>query len=285
MSVTFFAWIASIMYGLEAVSLKLTSKHTIRNPWLSNFVWSLFILLFAIPFALRGGVGIPLHSQNILLASVFYATASIFYILAVYHLDVTVLVPLYSFRTPIVAGLGALFLSEWLTPQQYTLIGIIFFFGIVVTMDEKFSLKSFLSKGTIFGILGVLSTALLSIFTKKAVLETSYWDATFWLMLFAQIWMLVTVPLFRKEISKVPLKNYLYLAVIAFAGTIGVLAANKAYSMNVSIASAIIALPLSMILAFLSSIFAPQLLEKHTLKVYLVRFVCAAVMIGAALQL
>jgi hypothetical protein len=40
-----------------------------------------------------------------------------------------------------------------------------------------------------------------------------------------------------------------------------------------------------MILAFLFSVFAPKLLEKHTMKVYAVRFAAAAVMIAAALKL
>jgi hypothetical protein len=40
-----------------------------------------------------------------------------------------------------------------------------------------------------------------------------------------------------------------------------------------------------MAIAFLFSVFAPQLLEKHTLKVYAVRFISAAIMIVAASQL
>jgi len=44
-------------------------------------------------------------------------------------------------------------------------------------------------------------------------------------------------------------------------------------------------MPFSMIFAFMFSVFAPKLLEKHTLKIYVIRFSSVAVMIWAAIQL
>jgi len=44
-------------------------------------------------------------------------------------------------------------------------------------------------------------------------------------------------------------------------------------------------MPFSMIFAFMFSIFAPNLLEKHTIKIYVIRFTSVAVMIWAAMQL
>ncbi len=72
---------------------------------------------------------------------------------------------------------------------------------------------------------------------------------------------------------------------MAAAGTLGTIAVNKAYQTNISITSVIISVPLSMIAAYVLSIFAPRLLEKHTQKVYLVRFAAAALMIVGAIQL
>ena len=67
--------------------------------------------------------------------------------------------------------------------------------------------------------------------------------------------------------------------------TFGMFAANRAFAVNVGISSAIMTVPLSMIFAVLFSVFAPKLLEKHTMKVYALRFAAAAIMIFAALRL
>lgn len=285
MGSSIFAWAASFLFGVEAVTGKLTSKHSIQNPWLFNFFWALFILLFTIPFAVWGGVGIPKQWGSIIIASVFYALTTTFYILALYKLDVSIIGSLYNFRTAITVILGVLFLGEVLIVQQYILIGIIFIFGLFITIDERFSIRSFFKWGTAIALLGVACSALMAIFIKRAVAEAGYWDTTLWMAVLGQIWLLPTIWFFKKDLIQSTTKQYLIVAVTAVAGVFGTLAMNKAYSMNVSISSAIISLPFSLIIAFLFSVFAPELLEKHTLKVYAVRFTSAAVMIVAALNL
>jgi len=68
--------------------------------------------------------------------------SSTLFILALSQLDVSVLTPLFSFRTVFAVILGALFLNEVLTTHQYLLVAIIFVFGLFVSVDEKFSLRS-----------------------------------------------------------------------------------------------------------------------------------------------
>lgn len=75
------------------------------------------------------------------------------------------------------------------------------------------------------------------------------------------------------------------MALLSLLGFLGGLSANKAYQENVTISTAIISLPGSMILAFVLSRIKPKLLEHHTLKVYTIRFLAAAVMFYSALQL
>jgi len=125
----------------------------------------------------------------------------------------------------------------------------------------------------------------MAFFIKKAASDTSYWDTALWVGVLGQIWLLPTIYLFRKELAHVRASQYTTTALIGVAGVIGTLAAVKAYAANVSISSAIIALPFSLLIAFLFSVFAPELLEQHTLKVYAVRFISAIVMIAAALNL
>jgi len=273
------------MFGVEAVTGKLTSKHSIQNPWLFNFFWALFIVLFTIPIALLSGAGIPKQWTSIIIASVFYATTTTLYVIALYKLDVSIIGSLYNFRTVITVVLGAIFLGEVLSVHQYILIGLIFVFGMFITIDERFTIKSFFKRGTAIALIGISFSALMAIFIKRAVAEAGYWDTTLWMGILSQIWLLPTIFLFKKDILSSKPKQYLVTAATAVAGVVGTLAMNKAYSMNVSISSAIISLPFSLIIAFLFSVFAPELLEKHTLKVYAVRFISAAVMIVAALNL
>ena len=285
MSIYFFAWIASIMYGLEGLLAKVMSRHSISNPWLLNFAWQFFILVGTTILALWLGAGMPAHWMYIIFASLAYALASIFNTLAIYKLDISVLAPLFSFRTVLAVLAGALFLGEVLTFYQYILILIIFIFGMFVSFDEQFTLKSFFNRKISFALLSMVFLVALAVFIKKAVAATNFWDTSFWVALLGQIWMCATIPLFKNDLPRVTAKQYGTIVIIALMGVVGTLAANAAYSKNVSIAATIISLPLSMIGAFLASRFAPDLLEKHTLKVYATRFIAAAVMIVAALNL
>ena len=285
MSVYTFAWIASITYGLEAVMAKLMNRHAIANPWLLTFLWNLFILAMIVPIALWNGVGVPFHWGYIVAGSLLYAAGSVLFILALSQLDVSVLTPLFSFRTAMALLLGAMFLNEVLTAHQYLLVAIIFAFGFLVSVDEKFSPRSFFHWGTAVALADMVVLALLAMCIKKSVAVSGYWDTTLWMALIGQVWLLLAVPLWKADILKMTSYQYGAVVIVAIAGVVADLAANAAYARNVSLSAAIISLPVSMFIAFLFSVFAPELLEKHSLKVYTVRFASAAIMVAAALNL
>ncbi len=138
-----FAWLASILYAFETVVGKLTGKYAASNPWLLNFFWLLFVLIFTLPVALYYGVGLPTHWVNIFLAGLFYALQAVLFFIALYKIDVSVFAPLNSFYPVIGVFLGVAMLHENITNFQYFLIAIICIFGILVSLDEKFSLKSY----------------------------------------------------------------------------------------------------------------------------------------------
>ena len=181
--------------------------------------------------------------------------------------------------------MGAIFLGEILTLKQYVLIAIIFIFGVLVSLDERFTVKSFFRKGVLIMMFCLVSIAVTGVFIKKSYPLNGYWNTSFWLALLAQLWLLFTVPLFKNDLRKITNKQYGFTSLAAIAGTAGTLAANAAYTANISISTAIIALPFSMLAAFGFSFLAPELLENHTPKVYVIRFIGAAVMIVAALNL
>jgi len=285
MSFVVYAWLASFFYGLVSVFGKLTSKYAIKNIWLFNFLYALFTLLFTIPLALNNHIGIPSHWGNLTLSALFNTLFIIFYILAIFNLDVSVIRPLFNFRTAFGAILSYLLLQEVLNPNQVLLILTIFFAGIFVAFDEKFSLKSFFHYSILYGVLMSLFLALDSIYINKAIAETSLWETNLYNPLITIIFLLFTFPLFYKDLIRINLMQVAGVASMALAVAIANILANHAYSENVSISTAIIALPLSLFIVFALSFFAPRLLEKHTLKVYAIRFAAAAVMIISALKL
>lgn len=279
------AWIASVLYGAEAILAKLISRHAIRDPWRFGFFWSLAMLICTIPIALYFGAGMPSAWTYILLGSVCYALANAFYIISLSKLDVSVFIPLFSFRTAMAVVAGALLLGEVMTGAQYFWLAAIFIFGFFVTVDERFSIRSFFNIGVAVAFLDMLMLVFLAICIQKSTVVNGFWDTTLWIALIGQVWSFGMIAFFKKGMPRTTARQYGATFLVAFVGAIGGLFANAAYAENLSISSAIIALPLSAIIAVLCSFIWPGLLEKHTLKVYLIRFTATAVMTYAALQL
>ncbi|NMB56849.1 hypothetical protein GYA19_02825 [Candidatus Beckwithbacteria bacterium] len=130
------------------------------------------------------------------------------------------------------------------------------------------------------GILFMFVLSIKSILINLAISQTDYWTATLWMGLLAIIFSFIFLyPKFKDELPRTKFESYLRVGLLSIIGGIGDLAAFKAFEDNVSISSVIISLPLSMLMAFFLAIWKPSLLEKHPLKVYLVRFLAAAIMI------
>lgn len=280
-----FAWLASFLLGAEAVLGKLTSKHAIKNPWLFNFVWNGIILVFTLPIALSYHVGMPTVWGNIAMAAIFYALSGVFYTWAIYLLDVSVLSPLFNFRTVFSVLLGVWLLHQFLTTQQYILIGVIFIAGFFVSFDEHYRLRSFFRIPILIAMIEMVIIAFYGIYVNKALSQNGFWETTMWIAILAQIMLALTWSKFGKDLQKISKTQIGALSLMSVAGATGMLAANKSYAGTVGIAATIISLPFAMVMAFLFAVFAPTLLEKHTMKIYAIRFIAAGVMLVAALRL
>lgn len=286
MSFITFAWIASIVLGFSTTVGKLTMRHRIANPWLYGFIWVAAELVFTIPIALWYGAGFPTHWNNILLLGFFSALTETLFIQAFYRLDVSVLMPLYSFRTAMSVLLGVFLFGEHLNPEQIFLIILIVLGGLFVSMDERFSMRSFFKPAIALAFAAITTSAIWGATVKHALAYDAYWDVMLWgTALTAGFVFLWSWPYMLKDLRIVHVSRYQGVVLSAFLLTIGVLAQNKAFETNLGLTSAIVSLPLSMIFAFAFSVFAPKLLEKHTFKVYAIRFAAAVVMVGAAIRL
>ena len=108
---------------------------------------------------------------------------------------------------------------------------------------------------------------------------------TLWIMIVNMVVILPTFLFFKKDLKSLKASQIYPVLVLCIFQVIYNFTANIAYGVNIGITSIIISLPLSMVVIFVLSIFKPNLLEKHTLKVYAIRFASAAIMIWGALQL
>jgi drug/metabolite transporter (DMT)-like permease len=286
MSSIIFAWIASITYSLYAIIAKLIGKYKIKN----NYQFSFFITLFsgiimAIISYFYGG-RLAFNWTYIIFAAGFLALGNVLYLIALKVLDISVMSPLFNIRVAITVLLGFLILGETFSIKSLLMIAIIFIAGFFASMDERFSFKSFFTKNIGLGLLFMLVISIQSILINRAIDQTNYWTATLWISLLAIIFSFTFLyPKFKHDLKHTQLKDYLGVGLLALIGGIGDLAAFKAFEGNVGLSSVIISLPISMIIVFVLSIWKPKLMEKHSLKVYFVRFLAAGIMIWGALQL
>jgi len=281
-----YAWITSITYALYAIVAKLIGKYLIKNPWQFSFFSILFTGIVTSIMALYFGATVPSQWGFIFLAAFFIALGSASYLFALKHLDVSIMAPLFNVRVVITVLMGWLFLGEVLTGRSIGLVLLVVGAGFFATMDEKLSLKSFFGKSVKLGLLFMLILSIQSIFVNRAIDQTDYWTALLWMGIFSVgFGFAMLYSKFKNDLKRTDPKKYLGVALLSVLGGLGDLSAYKAYESNVGISSVIISLPISMVLAFLFSVFKPELLEKHPSKVYAVRFGAAAIMIWGALQL
>lgn len=280
-----YAWIGAVVSGLFVITAKLTSKHAISNPWLFNFLLTTVTLLFTIPPAIYYHATLPNGWTLVILAAIFSTLNTIFYIFSNASLDVSVFMPLYNFRNIFTLLIGFLFFGDRFPAFKLFYIGLIIIAGVLTSLDERFSLKSFFKITIAIGILTVLFSAVGSAFTKAVLMKNNLWTTNLWIAIINFILLIPTIPLFKKDIKKLDVAHITPVALMGLFFTITIFAANKGYEGNYSITSLIMVVPFSMMFAFLFSVFAPKLLEKHTLKIYAIRFTSVAVMIWAAMQL
>lgn len=285
MTYILFAWTASLLYSANAILAKLTSRHAIKNPYLLNFVWSLFFLVFCLFLLPFSPLTWPTHWPSLLWATLLWAVTGVLFVILLAAMDISAFAPLFSLRTAFSVLLGVFLLGENLTVTQYLFLALIFIFGLLVNLDERFRLRSFIKPIMALALLEMLLLALYGASVKVAIAQNGYWTVFYWTTFLSQILLLATVPLFHRDMGKVTRPQILTVSLLALVSLVANLAANKALAENISLSSAIISLPVSMVFAFLFSVFAPELLEKHPPKVYAVRFTAAAIMFWAALQL
>lgn len=285
MSYIVYAWLCSVTYGLGSIVGKIAARHQIANPWLYNFVWALLTVVCIAPFAIGNGVGLPQEWTSMLWLGLANAVSGLLFIFAFYALDLSVLSPLANLRTPLVALSGVLFLGEVLLGYQWALIILVFVAGLFVNIDERMSMRKIFNKKLGIALIWILSSVWFNSSIKYASEFNGFWEVSLWSSVITLLLYIPMIPMFYRDAVKTPITRYSGVVMTTILYTAGLLFSVKALSENVGISMAIISLPLTLVMTIVLSRFKPKLLEKHSARVYTIRFVSAAVMFAAALGL
>lgn len=284
MNFTLIIWLSSFAFGLQTIIGKLTSKYSLSNPWLLNFFWTLFNLILTATIAYFFGIKVPISFFPYIVAGFFLAIGNILLTYSIFKLDVTVISPLFALRTAFTAIIGVIFLKESFNTFQYIMILIIFVSGLLIRVDENFSVKKSMHDLWI-GITCMFFLSVSSATIKIASVNGSYWNNVFWINFFTSIFLLLTIPKFIKDIKSTPIHKYIGALGYSLAGGIGRLLMFFGLASNVTVTTAVTSLPISMLMTIPLAYTFPQLLEKHTTKIYIIRLILAAIMIGCSIKL
>lgn len=285
MSYVTLAWIATLVYGVETIIIKLSSKYAIKNPWLFNILWNMVFVIFMIPVYMAHPIEIPKVWTSLLIASGLSAICCVLFMISTYRIDVSVLSPLYNVKTGLVVFFAWLLLGETMTLFQSLLVSVIIIMGFIVSMDEKTTLKSFFRKDILVAMVFMVLLAIYVIYLKKTMQDIGFWNATVWTALLTLIFLIPTYPKFAKDIKTLTWKQMIPVLLVSATSATAYVISNKAYEAHVGITSVIMTFPMSMILAFILAVLWPTLMERHSMKIYALRFAATAVMFLCAIQL
>ncbi|MFH0942811.1 MAG: DMT family transporter [Candidatus Beckwithbacteria bacterium] len=284
-----FSLLAALSFALSNLTYKFTSKHKINNPWVLQLYSALTLLPFLLLIPIFFPVVIPqIGWQYIFLYALVFFIGEVFFIKAIYHLDVSSFSSLFQLQSGLIAVLAYFFLGERFPVQNYYLILIMLVGSVLVTLDEQFKLKSFFQLAVGFILLQQIFHALSNLFAGFGLKSMSSFAFIFWGDLTAILLTLLVIPLIIgfKNIKT----SFVKIKPLFFAGffsTVGATSLFTAFQSNLTISSALSLLtaPIALVLSVILSFWKPSLLEHHSLKVYVYRTIGMILILFATINI
>ncbi|NMC36369.1 DMT family transporter [Candidatus Beckwithbacteria bacterium] len=280
--------LAAFAFAFSSISQKLASKHGIVNHW----VFLVYYYLTYVPFLLMIPVLFPVSFPSgnwllIFLYALAFFVGNIFFTTAIYKVDVSTFAPFFQLQSAFIAILAFAFLGERFSSINYLLIAIMILGSILVSMDEKMSIKNYFSLATFLIILQQICHALSNLAAGTALKTLNSFTFMFWGDLISMFFVLALIPIIGFKNFKIPFAKIKPLFASGLFSTIGALSLFSAFAYNVTLSSALSLLtsPIVLIVSVLASWKLPDLLEKHTLRVYGIRAIGVLLILAAAIKL
>jgi drug/metabolite transporter (DMT)-like permease len=288
MNYLMYAFLAATCFALSQVLNKLLSKHSMDNRdslmayfMLTSFTFGFFMLPF-IPWTLP-----PLSLLGIILVAVLlFMAGSYSFFEGVFHADASSFAPLFQLQAAFVGILAFLFLGERFPVQNYLWMILLIVGTILVSYDEKMSLKSFFNRGILFILLMQVLHASSNIFVGKALQQSTPLQILFWEdmiigVLFAIFWFV------RKPKMKYSVGQVAPMFLSSYITGVGIISLFTAFSINLTISSVIglLCAPIVFVISVVASKLSPTFLEHHSWRVYAVRGIGLAVILFGAYKI
>ncbi len=284
-----FSFLAATLFALSNLTNKFASKHKISNPWVMFFYSCIAFIPSLIIIPLFFDVSIPTTGwQYIFLFSLFFFTGHIFFISALYKLDASTFAPFFQLQSVFVLILAFLFLGERFPAQSYIYILIMIVGSILVSLDEKISLKSYFRLAILLIISMQFFHAISNLFVGFALKSMNSFTAIFWGDITTIFLALLTIPFIKvKNLKTITFPKFKPLIFAGFFSVFGAASLFSAFQTNITISSVIALLTSPLVLAFsiIISIIKPNFLEQHTTKVYIIRSIGVLLILIGAIKL
>jgi drug/metabolite transporter (DMT)-like permease len=282
------SFLAAISFALAGVCNKLTSKYAIRQRWPFLFYYYITFIPFVFLIPLVSQLQVPSGNWSTLFFySLFFFLGNICFFTAIFKTDTSVFAPFFQLQAAFIAILAFLFLGERFPTENYFWIIFILIGAVLVSLDEKMSVKTFFQKAIFLIILMQFFHALSNLFAGFALKAMDFWNLTFWSTIVSTLLILVSVPPLAKFELKVSFNQLRLLFLVNFFSFIGATSLFAAFETNLTISSVISLLtsPIVLFISIFLSKFRPEFLEHHTGRVYLVRATGVIIILFSALKI
>lgn len=264
---------SALIFALNILLVKYITKYVITD-FNSFFFWTYvavipFFILIPLKFGLsfNPSIILPLIIHSILLTYGQYLFSK-----GIYLVDASVVSPLFQLQSGFILILATIFLNEKYAPHIYSYLVLLFIGTVLVSVTDKTKIKGFLQKGVLYIIGMQLVHAGANIAIGFALKHTTSWQTLFYSFLFNSF-LVTSYVLIKKakvtfEFSKI--KWMLLRSFLLFSATALLY---KAFETNVSISAAIglLSSPIVFAISVISAFILPKLLEKQSLKTYIIR--------------
>lgn len=288
MNYLFFALTAATCFAISQVMSKLLSKHSIdnRDSLMAYFMMSSFVFgLLLLPFT-------PMTIPSIGIIKII-AVATVTFLLGYYafytgitEADASTIAPLFQMQAALVGLFAFLFLGERFPLQNYLWMMLLIVGAVLVSMDDKMSIKSFFNKGIALILLMQIFHAISSLFIGFALKELAPIQILFWEDMAIGVAGLVFILIKRPRLDyKLNQISPMFLSI--FIVGVGIISLFKAFAENLTISSilGLLSAPMVFMISLAASRLSPELLEHHPAQVYLIRGAGLLVILLAAFKI
>jgi|GEM_PF-6461802 len=273
MSYIWFALASATTFGFSILLVKYISKYIIKDSssllfW--GYVTALPFVVF-IPFwqgwQFDWSFILPIFLHSLLLTS-----GTVFFLKGLRQTDASIIGPLFQLQSGFIVVLAAIFLKEQHSLSLYGSLLLLTLGAMLVTVTDKSKWRGLLEPGVISICIMQLLHAGANIAVGLALKNTTGWQILFYSMIFNSL-ISIGIALSQKQPITLDLKKISWLFLRGFLTVLGTAFLYQAYKTNISISASfgLLSSPLVFIISLISAWLVPGLLEKQSLKTYLIR--------------